>query len=246
MRDSAPPDASPAPADPTDPAGESVLIVPLAPVFAPASDPSAQHPDDSAEVEGYVVSPDHLVTVALASSGAGAAEFLEAIWSALEERGIADRRWSRTDDQGRSVAVVSVRVPDAQAVGELLRRSLVLPVRVRAGFAEVHLLAGANETRSLDRELRRLGVAPSAIASGDPARAGTGAGLAAEDWALMGLLQAVGVFDPRDAPHQSVVAEVIGVPPAYLDGRVRAIEQGLQSLVTTLFAPVEGDATAAG
>jgi hypothetical protein len=225
---------------------ESVLIVPLGPVFAPIPDPSARHPDESADVEGYLVAPDRRVSVALASGGAEAQELLDAVWCALEDRGVAERRWTRTDEQGRTVAVVSFRVPVAEGVGELLRRSLVLPVRVRAGFAEVHLLADPNETRTLDRELRRLGVVPAAIAPSEGGRAVRDRGLSAEDWGLMGLLQAVGVFDPREAPRQSVVAEVIGVPPEYLDDRVKGIERGLSSLVSTLFAPVdEGERTAA-
>lgn len=240
MSGSAPSDTSSAdPATPERPT-ESVLIVPLAPVFAPAVDPSARHPDESADVEGYVVSPEQLVTVAVASGGPAAGDLLESVWGALDERGVAERRWSRTDDQGRTVAVLSVRLPDAAAAGELLRRTLVLPVRIRAGFAEIHLVAAPAETHSLERELQRLGVSPSSIAPGDPAESARNGGLRAEDWALLGLLQAVGVFDPRDAPHQSAVAEVLGVPPSFLDERVRAIEQGMHALVTTIFAPANG------
>lgn len=241
------PDAPSNPATRTtgDAAGESVLIVPLGAVFAPARDPSIQHPDEAADVEGYLLAPDRRLSVALAAGGAGAGALLEELWSSLEERQVGERRWTRTDDQGRRIAVLTVRLPDGARASELLRRTLVLPVRVRAGFAEVHLLADPADALALQEELAHLGARPSSISPGGPASTARGGGLTAEDWALMGLLQAVGVFDPRDAPGSTAVADVVGVPASLLAERVRSLEEGLRELVSTLFAPVGGPTPAA-
>ncbi len=221
---------------------DHVVSIPLARLFVPDPDPTEGHPDARADLDGYVVTPDRTVSLAVTTDSESGLAMLDAVWRSLRTKGIARRRFQLRDDRGRTVYVMTF-APDVSAPTlRLARESLVLPVRTSGGVAEVHLLATPDEAAAIDRKLFRDGsgpVPPSTVAV-PPAR--DTEGLRPEDWAFLGLLSAVGAFEVPDGPTPHLLAELFGLAPDAFADRAREIERGMQILVTDLFAPAGGGA----
>jgi len=222
------------------------MSVPLIRFFYPDPDPTEEFPKESADVEGYVLAPDRLVTVAAVAGTPKGVEMLDSVWATLRRKGVGRRRLVLLDDRGRTVSVMTVQIPDADDSLRYLRSSLVVPIHARGGFAEVHLLASPEEAEVIAGRIEKDGPAlsvPSEVVL-PPARE-TGA-LVPEDWAFLGLLSCVGAFDGPEGPSPELLAELLGVDPGAFAEKARAVERGLGDVVSGLFAPTGPEAPSEG
>lgn len=210
---------------------------PLGRLFAPEPDPTERYPGQSAEVEGYVVAPEHAVTLAVTAESSKGIDLLDSIWSAFRRKGIGVRHLTVLNDRGRIVSLMTLRVHAAEETIRLVQSLLVVPVRGHDGLAEVHLLATPEEAAALGGQIAG-GAAPAPPAK-DPALppARETGPLRPEDWAFLGLLSAVGALDGAEAPPPTLVAEALGIDAAVFAERAQRAQRGLEGVVTGLFAP---------
>jgi hypothetical protein len=218
---------------------ETVFVLPLAGLFAPESDPSVRFPDHYAEVQGYAVADNGTVALAIAGDGTHAATLLDEAWAGLERKGIVLRRADPSPNRAGPASAVTVRLDLGPTVCDLLRSSLILPVRAQAGQAEVHVIGTAAEAKALELALEREGIPPISVAIGEPDPTYLGTKLTAEDWAFLGLLSSLGVFDGPDHPNEQAAARLVGFDRAEFTAKVETVEAGMRLLVAGLFAPPE-------
>jgi hypothetical protein len=231
---------------PTPRSGERVdhaFLVPVRRLFQPEADPTEEFPDQTASAEGYLVAPGALLTIALSVSDSAGTELLEAVWGALRRKGIGLRQTTVLNDRGRVVSLMTVRLGTAPELVALAESQLLMPIRARNGFAEVHLLATSSDFDALRGRLATPGAAPvPAVASSIPPVHDVGA-LVPQDWAFLGLLSAVGAFDGAETAAPAVLADALGIDLQLFVERARAAELGLSGLVTDLFGAGEPRAT---
>ncbi len=218
---------------------DHVVAVPLALLFHPDPDPTEQHPAARADLDGYVVTPDRTITLAATTDSPEGLSMLDAVWRTIRAKGIARRRFVLLDDRGRTVVVMTFLPQVSAATLRLTRSALVVPVHATAGSAEVHLLANSQELAEIEHRLASEGAdaSPPSTVVVPPARETEGLG--PEDWAFLGLLGAVGAFDVPDGPTPRLLAELFGLDPEAFARQALAVERGMRSLVTELFAPAE-------
>lgn len=225
---------------------DRAISVPLIRLFYPDPDPTESFPGESAEIEGYIVAPDHTFTIAATTATSEGVDMLDAVWLALRRKGVGRRRMILLDDRGRTVSVMTLHADLRNDLVRALRNFLVVPIRARGGFAEVHFYATTDELGAIERKLEADGEAlPPIPAATLPPVKETGA-LQAEDWAFLGLLNCVGAFDGPEGPTPQLVAELLGLDPDALAEQASEIERGLGSLVSDLFATKAGAAPATG
>ncbi len=232
------PERRPAPSSPREPVGkvDRVLAVPLSQLFSPDPDPTKDFPGQSTEVEGYVVTPGQVVTVALTAPVPEGVDLLDSIWSVLRRKGIGLRRMVLLDDRGRMVSLMTLQLRASTETIRLFESMLLVPVHAGDGFAEVHFLAGSCEVEALESEIHKNGRPfPPPLTIRLPAARGN-TGLRPDEWAFLGLLSALGVLDGPDGPTAPMVAELLGIDTATLAERARAVERGLEGVVTGLFS----------
>lgn len=222
---------------------DHAYLVPIGRLFSPEPDPTEAFPGETTSLEGYVVAPNRVVTLALAVATPASVPLLDAVWAAVRRKGVGLRRLTVLNDRGRVVALITVRLEASERFLSWLESQLLVPVRTRNGLAEVHLLATAEDFDALKRQLRSepLSPAPATVGSIPPVH-DTGA-LVPQDWAFLGLLSAVGAFDGPEAVRPAVLAEALGIDLEVFAERARTAERGLQGLVQGLFGP---SATTAG
>lgn len=225
---------------------ERVVSIPLPRLFFPDPDPTERFPEESADIEGYVVAPDHGVTLAATAKTPGGLAMLDCVWAALRRKGVGRRHMTLLNDRGHTVSVMTLHIDSSGEMLRFLRSLLVVPVRAGGGFAEVHLLATPEEIQALQGRIERDAQplpTPSAVKL--PPVKETGA-LQPEDWAFLGLLSSIGAFDGPEGPTPELVAELLGTDPEAFAEQARAVEHGLEDLVSGLFAPTEPGTTWAG
>lgn len=218
---------------------DRVVSVPLSLLFRPDPDPTELFPGQAADLEGYVMTPDHEVTLAVTASTPEGVEMLDAVWAALRRKGTGRRHMVLLDDRGRTVSVMTLRVDAPDEILRRLRSLLVVPIHARAGWAEVHLLATDEEMEALEGTAQdgwESFSAPSTVTL-PPARETRT--LQPGDWAFLGLLSSVGALDGPEGPTPELVAELFGVDPDAFAEQARAVERSLQDVVTGLFATPE-------
>lgn len=218
---------------------ERAISLPVMRLFYPDPDPTEGYPDESADIEGYLVAPDQTVTLAATWSTPASLDMLDSVWAALRRKGVGTRRMLLLDDRGRTVAIMTLQPKIPSDLLGLLRSMLVVPIRASGGFAEIHLYATSSELESLTRRIEGDGQplpAPSVVRL--PGAKDTGI-LEAEDWAFLGLLNCVGAFDGPEGLTPERVGKLLGVEPGAFSERVAAVENGLGGLVTDLFSPPE-------
>jgi hypothetical protein len=231
-------EASPSAGDPSRSAGrvDIPISVPLLQLFIPDPDPTEHYPGQSADLEGYVVTPGNAVTIAATSDGPSGVDLLDSLWASLRRKGIGRRHITVLNDRGRIVSVMTLHFDAPEETVGLLRSLLVVPVHARDGLAEVHLFASPEELEVLAKRIDKGGRSPipSSAPTLPPARE-TGA-LEPEDWAFLGLLSTVGAFDGPEAPSPTSFAELLGIDMATFAERARAVDRGLSDVVAGLFA----------
>lgn len=216
---------------------DRVVSVPLVLVFQPDPDPTERYPGETADIDGYVMAPDHTVTVAATATTPGGLDMLDSVWAVLQRKGVGRRRMILLDDRGRTVFVMTLSVKASDEVLRLLQSMLVVPVHARDGLAEVHFFATADEIETLEREIEpNVQALPHSPTPTLPLARETGA-LRPEDWAFLGLLTSIGAFDVPEGPSPKLVAELLGLDPEAFAEKAVAVEHGLGALVTDLFAP---------
>jgi hypothetical protein len=227
---------------------ETTFLLPLAGLFAPESDPSLRFPDHFAEVQGYAVADDGTVAVSIVGEGPHAAALLDEVWAGLERKGLVVRRMAAARTNDPPTAAITLRLDLGPTICAMLRASLLLPVRAQAGQAEVHVLGTAREAEAIGRALEAEGIPPISVRAGPPDPTVAGTRLTAEDWAFLGLLSSLGVFDGPEHPNEAAAARLVGFADAEFAVKVRTVEAGMRSLVAGLFAPPEeaGGAAVAG
>lgn len=216
---------------------DRVMSVPLVRLFYPEPDPTEEFPSEIVDVDGYVLTRDHAVTLAATVQSAGGLDMLDSVWSSLRKRGVGHRRMLLLDDRGRTVSVMTVRPKAPDRLVDLLRTLLIVPMRAHGGFLEVHFLATEDEVEALEQTIetgREPGTVPTEVALPEAKETGV---LTAEDWAFMGLLCSVGAFNGPDGPEPELLADLLGVDPVSFADQARAVERNMGSLVTELFAP---------
>lgn len=213
------------------------MSVPLVRLFYPDPDPTEEYPKESADVEGYIMTPDRSITLAASAATPRAVEMLDAVWALLRRKGVGKRHMLLLDDRGRTVSVMNLHLETSEDTLHFLRSALVVPIHARGGFAEVHLLASSDDAASVVERIIELDgplpTPPSAVAL--PTARETGA-LQPEDWAFLGLLSCVGAFDGPEGPTPELLAELLGVDPDAFAEKARAVERSMQDVVTGLFA----------
>jgi len=218
---------------------DRVVTVPLIRLFYPDPDPTESYPKESADIEGYVVTPNRTITIAATATSPGGIDMLDSVWVALRRKGIGRRHMILLDERGRTVSVMTLSVDASDETLRLLRSLLIVPVRAQGGFAEVHFLATPGDLEALEQRIEKDGqsLPPPAAVTVPPARE-TGA-LQPEDWAFLGLLSSVGAFDGPEGPTPELVAELLGLDAWAFAEQARSVEHGLEDVVTGLFAPPE-------
>jgi hypothetical protein len=215
---------------------ERVISVPVWQLFAPGSDPSGPFPAHDAAIEGYSRGPEGETTMALVASGPRADAILDEFWRHLERAGAELRRRVAADAEGRAVLVLAVRAKLSPATSRHLRDALLLPVGVHAGTADLRIVASPEEADGIEKALRSEGIIPSAVRDVGPAVVEGEDRLTHEDWAFLGLLCTLHVFDgPRTVPAQDA-AEMLGIEEGAFDEKVRAVESGMKVLGAGLFS----------
>jgi hypothetical protein len=222
--------ASPTPAVPGR--REAVLTIPLPPIPRVAGTMTY---GALAEIEGYDLAPDRTITVAVSGSGAVATAFLESVWTLIQERRLGRLRSVRTDERGRTVAVLSVHLPEDVELGHLLGSIAVVPARLGPATAEVRVLASPHEMQRLTVALEEEGLPPSAVVVERAVQPAEASELAPEDWAFLGLLVAIGAFEGRRVSTASAIAERLDLDPGYLAERIRTLGNGMRRLVAAVF-----------
>lgn len=218
---------------------DRAISVPLMRLFYPDPDPTEGYPDESADIQGYLVAPDQSVTLAATWSTPESLDMLDSVWDALRRKGVGTRRMLLLDDRGRTVSIMTLRPKIPSDLLSLLRSMLVVPIRTSGGFAEIHLFASTSELESLTRRIEGDGgPLPSPSVVRLPGAKDTGI-LEAEDWAFLGLLNCVGAFDGPAGPTPELVGKLLGIEPEAFSERAAALENGLGGLVTDLFSPPE-------
>jgi hypothetical protein len=234
-------DASAAPTPPGEirEAGshDTIVRISLGSLFAPESDPSLRFPDHWADIEGYATAGDGTVALAVTGGGPHAETLLEELWAGLARKGVAVRRAYPRNGRGRPVVVMTIRFPLDPGAVALLRADLILPVHFQAGQAELRLAGPPSDVVAIESALRSEGLRPTSVRPAAEDQAATGTKLSAEDWAFLGLLCSLGVFDGPDPPSRDDAAHLIGLDSPRFAQRVRDIEKGMRSLVAGLFAP---------
>jgi hypothetical protein len=218
---------------------DRVISLPLIRLFFPDPDPTEQYPGQSADIEGYVVTPGRTLTIAATAKTPGGVEMLDSVWATLRRKGVGRRHMLLLDDRGRTVSVMTLSIDASDETLRLLRSLLIVPIHTRGGFAEVHFLATPGEVEALEERIEKDGrpLPPPTAVTLPPARE-TGA-LQPEDWAFLGLLTSVGAFDGPEGPTPELVAELLGLDPEAFAEQARAVEHGMGELVTGLFASPE-------
>jgi hypothetical protein len=216
---------------------DHVISVPLIRLFYPDPDPTETHPRESADIEGYVVAPDHTITIAATATTPGGVDMLDSVWAALCRKGLGRRHMLLLDERGRTVSVMTLRVGASDETLRFLRSLLVVPVHAGGGFAEVHFLATPGEAEALEEKIAKDEPAlPIPAQLWMPPVRETGA-LQPEDWAFLGLLSSVGAFDGPTGPTPELVADLLGLDAESFAEQAREVERGLEEVVTGLFAP---------
>ncbi|MGA8303507.1 MAG: hypothetical protein WA691_02000 [Thermoplasmata archaeon] len=225
---------------------DRVVSVPLRVFFDPDPDPTKRFPGQSADVEGYVVTPDHTITFSATASTPEGEEMLDAIWATFRRKGTGRRHMLLLDERGRTVSVMTIRVDLPDETLRLLRSLLVVPVRTGGGQAEIHLLATEAEAETMAEKLGKdkRPLRPPAFVTVPPARVTPKMGPG--DWAFLGLLSSVGALDGAEGPTPELVAELFGVDPDAFTEQARAVERGIEGIVTGLFASPEAGAKPEG
>lgn len=225
--------------DPSERRSDHAYLVPTTRIFFPETDPTEQFPDRAANVEGYVVAPGSIVTLAVAVSDPQGIDLLDSIWAAVKHRGWGIRQLTILNDRGRVVSLMTLHANIPEETVRLLQSLLLVPVRLRNGLAEIHFLATPEDFAALGKRIKDDGLT-SGHAPVTPARPVRDAGaLIPQDWAFLGLLSIVGAFDGPEGLRPGLLAEALGIDAGVFAERVRAVERGLNGLVTGLFAPVE-------
>lgn len=222
---------------------DHAISVPLGRLFFPEPDPTRQFPGESADIEGYVVAPGHNITFAATAGGPGGIDMLDSIWAALRRKGIGVRHLTVINDSGRIVSLMTLHVRASEDTIRFLQSLLMVPVHTRDGFAEVHCLATAEEVAALQERAVSSDPAAWGVPDAAYAHARESGPLQPGDWAFLGLLSAVGALDGPDGPSPTLVADALGLDPDAFAKQARAVERGLEGVVTGLFAPVEVGAT---
>ena len=212
-------------------------MVPLNRLFYPDPDPTEPYRGESADIEGYSVAPDHTVTIAAVATSAGSLDMLDSAWAALRRKGTGRRRMLLLDDRGRTVSVMTIGVESSPETLNLIRTMLVVPVRTRDGFAEVHFVATPEEVEAVEGRLEKGGEPLPNTLSGTLPPARETASLQPEDWAFLGFLSSVGAFNGSEGPTPEIVADILGIDPESFAERASAVEQGIEGLVSELFSP---------
>jgi len=213
-----------------------VIMVPLTRLFYPDPDPTEPYPGESADIEGYHVAPDHTITIAAVVTSAGGLDMLDSAWAGLYRKGVGRRRMLLLDDRGRTVSVMTIGVESPSETLSLLRTMLVVPVRTRGGFAEVHFLATPEEVEALEGRLEEDGQPRPNVSSVTLPPARETETLRPEDWAFLGFLSSVGAFNGPEGPTPEIVAELLGIDSESFAERACAVEHGMEGLVSDLFA----------
>lgn len=236
----APDDRTPSVPDGDGGRADHAFLIPVTRLFYPEPDPTERFPEQTASVDGYVVGPGRVVTIALAVSTPSGAELLDAVWAALHRKGVGVRQLTVLNDRGRIISLMTVRVDASERMLRALESLLLVPVRTHNGFAEVHLLATPTDLGALKGTLQGEGLAsPPPTLVPIPPFHDSGV-LIPQDWAFLGLLSSVGAFDGPHAVAPAVLAEALGIDLDAFVERARAAERGLHGLVTGLFGPVAG------
>lgn len=215
------------------------VSVPLTRLFSPDPDPTEGYSGQAAEIDGYVVAPGKNVTIAVTTESPGGIDMLDSIWAALRRKGVGVRHLTVLNDRGRIVSLMTLHVDASEEVLRFLQSTLVVPVHTRDGFAEVHFLVTPEELGALQERIGSDGHVSGPDAGGPSPRAREAGTLQPVDWAFLGLLSVVGAFDGPEGPSPALVAEALGLDAFVFAQRARAVEQGLQDVVTGLFSPVQ-------
>lgn len=215
---------------------DQVLMVPWNRLFYPDPDPTEPFPEESADIEGYHVAPDHTITIAVVVTSAGGLGMLDAAWAVLHRKGVGLRRMLLLDDRGRTVSLMTLGLGSSRNTLDLLRTMLVVPVRARGGFAEVHFLATPEEAGALEERLGKGGPAPPNAHSATLPAAKETKTLRPEDWAFLGFLSSVGAFNGPEGPTPEILADLLGIDSESFAERACAVELGMEGLVAELFA----------
>jgi hypothetical protein len=236
------------PQDPTGPAAlgpsgsrtarrDLEIRLPLRRLFAPDADPSTRFPGETAVLDGFVVTPDRAITLALVASTPGAVAMLDTAWDAIQARGIGRRRRLFVDDRGRTVFVWTVAPAVPADTLDLLRTSLVVPAQAADGYADVHLSPPADRCSALEETLAHERIPPRSAPGGSGAAVQASGPLEPENWGFLGMLCAIGAFDASTAPRPEALADLLGLDLATIRRHAARVEVALDGLVTTLFAP---------
>ena len=216
---------------------DHVMLLPLIRLFYPDPDPTEPYPGEVADIDGYVVAPDRTVTLAVTIQTAEGLDMMDSVWDVLRRKGVGLRRMLVIDDCGRTVSVMTLTMDVPKDLLKLLRSLLVVPVRTHDGFAEVHFFATRDEASALERsvEVGRHPVSTPSVVLLPPAK-DTGP-MQPEDWAMLGLLSAVGAFNGAEGPDPKLFADLLGIDPETFAEQAYAIERSMSGLVSDIFAP---------
>lgn len=206
-------------------------------LFQPGNDPTEGYPGQSAYIAGYFVAPGRTVTIAVTAETNEGIDLVDSVWFALRRKGIGVRHLTVVNDRGQVVSMMTLRLGVADDMLRQLRTLLVVPVRSSDGVAEVHLFATQDELTVLAERIEKgeLSRGHPYVVTLPPARQ-TGQ-VQPEDWAFIGLLSAIGAFDGPEGPSPRLIAEALGIDVSTFAEKAKAVEHGLEGLVTGLFAP---------
>jgi predicted DNA binding protein len=214
-------------------------MVPTTRLFFPDPDPTEKYPKQTVTVEGYVVAPDRLVTVAVVAPRQEGIDVVDSIWEVLRRKGVGVRHLTVLNDRGGLVSLLTLRVDASSETLQLLQSLLLVPMRIRDGEAEVHLLATPSDFAALKGRIASDGLADGSIGLRPATPVEDTGVLIPRDWAFLGLLSSVGAFDGPEGPRPALLAEALGIDPEVFAEHVRSVEHGLHGLVRDLFAPVD-------
>lgn len=219
---------------------DHVISLPLVRLFYPDPDPTENYPGEAVDIEGYVITPDHAVTIAVSAKTPGGLDMLDSAWAGLRKKGLASRRSLLLDDRGRTVSVLTLNPMLPDDFLDLLRSLVVVPVHVSSGFVEVHFLATREEFNAIEERIEVDGLPLELPAPGTLPTTKDAGLLQTEDWAFLGLLAAVGALDDPDGPSPQRVTELLRLDPTVLALQSASLRHSLARFVLELFAPVEG------
>ena len=221
---------------------EFLVVIPFVHLPTPGPDPSIRLADHSAEVEGYALTPEG-ITIVLAIRGPRAVALSEEVWRGLDAQGRAVRRRPSPLPSDLSTVVGVLRPVLSPATLGMVCASLLMPVHLDLeGNAELRLVLTPEELARVEAGMRAEGRAPLLVRElGEPDPEADGS-LTLDDWAFLGLLSALHVFDGPEPLDAASAATQLGMELPLLEAKVRTVESGMRDLVAGIFAPPSGEA----